>query len=121
MKLLVDMNLTPAWVTALEKNGYEAIHWSTVGSPRAADTELMAWAQRNGFIVFTHDLDFGALLAASSAEGPSVIQIRTDDVTPGTLIMVLVDALRSFSEVLQRGALISIDADRARVRILPLR
>lgn len=121
MKLLVDMNLPPAWIPALESNGYEAVHWSEVGNPKAADSELMAWALQNGYVVFTHDLDFGALLASSSAEGPSVIQIRTQDVTPKLLVSVLVDALTQFSDHLERGALISIDSDQARVRVLPLR
>ncbi len=31
MKLLLDMNLSPAWVRFLEENGFEAVHWSTVG------------------------------------------------------------------------------------------
>jgi len=32
--------------------------------------------------VFTHDLDFGDILAATGAEAPSVIQVRTEDTTP---------------------------------------
>jgi predicted nuclease of predicted toxin-antitoxin system len=31
MKLLLDMNLSPTWVGFLEENGFEAVHWSTVG------------------------------------------------------------------------------------------
>ncbi len=121
MKLLVDMNLSPAWIPALEAHGHDAVHWSIVGPQTAADTELMAWAKLNGYIVFTHDLDFGALLAASSAEGPSVIQIRTQNVTPATLLPTPLDALQRFAELLQRGALVSIDKEKARARILPLR
>lgn len=33
MKLLLDMNLSPLWVEALEEQGYEAVHWSRVGAP----------------------------------------------------------------------------------------
>ena len=84
MKILVDMNLSPTWLSMLQAGGHEALHWSTVGNPRAADREIMTWARQNGYVVFTHDLDFGALLAVTGAEGPSVIQIRTVDVTPDT-------------------------------------
>ncbi len=35
MKLLVDMNLLPRWVEALQAVGVEARHWSTVGAPTA--------------------------------------------------------------------------------------
>jgi predicted nuclease of predicted toxin-antitoxin system len=44
MKLLVDMNLSPDWVAVLEQAGWETVHWSNVGNPRAADSEIMAWA-----------------------------------------------------------------------------
>lgn len=77
MKLLVDMNLSPAWLPVLQAAGHEVQHWSTKGNPRALDREIMAWARQNGYVVFTHDLDFGALLAVTGAEGPSVIQVRT--------------------------------------------
>ena len=42
----------------------------------AEDSEIMAWASVNDFVVFTHDLDFGAILALTRAEGPSVVQVR---------------------------------------------
>jgi predicted nuclease of predicted toxin-antitoxin system len=81
----------------------------------------MAWARQNSYVVFTHDLDFGALLALTGAEGPSVIQIRTIDVTPEAQSKRLLDALVQFKEHLADGALISIDESRARVRLLPLK
>ena len=28
MKILLDMNLPPAWVDFLENQGFQAIHWS---------------------------------------------------------------------------------------------
>jgi len=62
MRLLVDMNLSPEWVGFLQSAGHEAIHWSTVGNPRAEDDEIMAWARAQKHVVFTHDLDFGTLL-----------------------------------------------------------
>jgi predicted nuclease of predicted toxin-antitoxin system len=63
MKILVDMNLSPAWLATFEENGIEALHWSEIGSPKAKDREILNWARENGFFVFTHDLDFGHLLA----------------------------------------------------------
>jgi predicted nuclease of predicted toxin-antitoxin system len=42
MKLLVDMNLSPAWVPVLVNAGFEAIHWSRVGHPGATDGGLLA-------------------------------------------------------------------------------
>ena len=62
MKILLDMNLPPIWASCLETGGHEAKHWSEIGANNAPDIEIMEWARTNGFVVFTHDLDFGALL-----------------------------------------------------------
>ena len=120
MKLLIDMSLSPLWAAVLEQQGWEAVHWSTIGDPRASDRAIMAWALANEYVVFTHDLDFGALLAASRARGPSVIQIRAQDVTPEHLAKTVVEALRQYRDLLHVGVLISVDEATARARILPL-
>jgi hypothetical protein len=36
----------------------------------------MQWAILNNYAVFTHDLDFGTMLAFRGAAGPSVVQVR---------------------------------------------
>ncbi len=118
MKLLVDMNLSPDWVKVLTEAGWEVTHWSTIGDFHATDS--IAWAKKNGHVVFTHDLDFGAALALTQAEGPSVIQVRTQDVTPAAIGKLVVNALRQFQPELENGALVVLDELRARVRILPL-
>jgi predicted nuclease of predicted toxin-antitoxin system len=120
MKILIDMNLSPEWVVVFAQHGITAVHWSTVGNPRAEDSALMDWARANDYIVFTHDLDFGAMLALTRAESPSVIQIRTQDVTPAHLEKVVIDILRKNESLLEAKALIVIDEGRSRVRILPL-
>lgn len=47
MKILIDMNLSPDWVDVFAGHDISAVHWSTVGDPRAEDSELMAWARAN--------------------------------------------------------------------------
>ncbi|MBI4519071.1 MAG: DUF5615 family PIN-like protein [Deltaproteobacteria bacterium] len=121
MKLLIDMNLTPLWAEVFQRHGWEAIHWSAVGDPRAPDRTIMEWARANGYVVFTHDLDFGAILAVTGAHGPSVIQVRAQDVTPQHLEEIVTGALHQHASLLESGALITIDQARARSRILPLR
>ncbi len=121
MKLLVDMNLSPLWVGAFEEQGFEAIHWSQIGDPGAPDRDILEWARREGYVVFTHDLDFARLLALTYAEGPSVIQLRSQSVLPdeaGTLVLA---ALRQHGELLEQGALVVIDAATSRARILPIK
>ena len=59
VRIVIDMNLSPSWVHLLQAYGWLAVHWSSVGDPRAGDREIMEWAVENGYVVFTHDLDFG--------------------------------------------------------------
>ena len=89
------------------------------GSMRATDDVIMSWARENGFIVFTHDLDFGVLLALTQAESPSVIQVRTQDIFPEVLGDRLVKVLQEHQSVLEEGALLTVDEGKSRVRILP--
>jgi predicted nuclease of predicted toxin-antitoxin system len=86
---------------------------------RATDDVIMSWARDNGYIVFTHDLDFGILLALTQAESPSVIQVRTQDVFPEVLGDRLVRVLREHQSRLEQGALLTVDEGKARIRVLP--
>lgn len=119
MKFLLDMNLTPDWLRVFTAAGWDAIHWSTIGDHRATDEVIMKWARDNAYVIITHDLDFSALLAATRAVGPSVIQVRTQNVLPDALRVVLINAIEQFRRELEEGALISIDPQRVRARILP--
>lgn len=119
MKILLDMNLSPDWANVLGQAGWKTIHWSEVGDMRAPDYVIMEWAQKNGYIVFTHDLDFGILLATTHAKAPSVIQVRTQDVFPQILGEKMVNIFHQYEDALEKGALITVDEEKSRIRILP--
>ena len=120
MKLLVDMNLSPRWISTLAAARIESVHWSTLGARNAPDTEIMAFAAANDYVVLTHDLDFGAILAATQGEKPSVVQIRAEDVSPDVIGVPVVTALRQMADELEAGALVTVDPNRTRLRVLPL-
>lgn len=120
MKILVDMNLSPVWVQVLRDAGFEAIHWRDIGERDAPDSVVLEWAKQHRHAVFTHDLDFGAILAASGAAAPSVIQFRVVDPLPAAVATVVLSAIRRFEPELREGALLSIEPARARARVLPL-
>jgi predicted nuclease of predicted toxin-antitoxin system len=115
------MNLSPEWVDTLRQAGFESIHWSAVGNIRAPDAEILAWADRNEHVLMTHDLDFGAILAARGSARPSVLQLRARDITPQGFGREVCRALDTYRSHLERGALISLDEASGRARILPLR
>ncbi len=120
MKLLVDMNLSPRWVPLLSEAGIEAVHWSTLGAGNAPDAEIMTFAKANGYVVLTHDLDFSAILAATQGDKPSVVQIRAEGISPDVIGREIIDALRQMAPELEEGALLTVDPNRTRLRILPL-
>lgn len=121
MKIIIDMNLSPRWVPFLEAEGHEVTHWSTVGASTAPDAEIMEWARNNNAVVFTHDLDFSALLFLTKAMAPSVIQLRSEDVRPQSVGKMLLTALRKAEEDIKQGALVTVDPRKNRIRLLPLK
>lgn len=120
MTIVVDMNLSPAWVSFLNKAGFAAIHWSAIGPGTAADADIMQWCRDHDAFVLTHDLDFGTLLALTHACGPSVVQVRAHDVTPGGIGGLIVGVLKRFESELAAGSLIVVDEAATRIRVLPL-
>jgi predicted nuclease of predicted toxin-antitoxin system len=120
VRFLIDMNLSPRWVDRLASAGIESTHWSKVGAFDAADEVIMAHAADQGFVVLTHDLDFGAMLAAMPLKRPSVVQLRADDVSPEVMGSVVVAAVAQMQSELSSGALLTIDPGRSRIRLLPL-
>lgn len=121
MRVLVDMNLSPRWIPYLSAAGFDAAHWSSLGRPDTSDRDIMAFAAANRFVVLTHDLDFGAMLAATQGLGPSVVQLRADDLRPESIGPHVVAALRQMTVELAAGALLSVDPTRARLALLPLK
>jgi len=120
MKFLIDMNLSPRWCSILQFEGWESVHWSDVGSSSAPDHEILEWALKDHRVVLTHDLDFGAMLAAKQSKGPRVAQVRTQDVRPHVLAPLLISVLRQYERELEAGALLVVGEARSRVRLLPL-
>lgn len=80
----------------------------------------MAFAKENRYVVVTHDLDFSAILSATQGEKPSVVQIRSENVSPEAIGIQVIAALRQMATELEEGALLTIDPVRTRLRILPL-
>lgn len=113
------MNLSPLWASVFKAEGWETHHWTEIGDPRSPDSEILEWASDNDCVLFTHDLDFGALLAFGRRQGPSVVQLRSQELTPSVMGGVVVLALRRFSAELERGVLVTIDPFKTRVRLLP--
>jgi predicted nuclease of predicted toxin-antitoxin system len=96
------------------------MHWSKIGPASAPDSDIMRHAAVHDCVVLTNDLDFSALLAGSGNSKPSVIQIRSDDTRPETIGISVLTAMAQMEDELARGAILTIDTRRVRLRLLPL-
>ena len=120
MKILIDMSLSPDWASFLVEVGLEAVHWSAVGRADACDAEVLEFAARGKWVVFTHDLDVAAVLTALQARRTGVIQARTLDILPAAISEMVVDLMRRYEAQLEAGALVAIDAASHTMRMLEL-
>jgi predicted nuclease of predicted toxin-antitoxin system len=80
----------------------------------------MDYAAQNGFTILTNDLDFGEILASTQKSIPSVIQLRSSDVNPDVVGNHLLIGITQMQTALEKGALVTVDTTRHRVRCLPL-
>lgn len=82
MKFLADMGISPKATDFLDKLGYNAIHLNDLGLNTLPDPDIMKKARDEGYILLTHDLGFGELVAATKANLPSVIIFRLQNMHP---------------------------------------
>ena len=120
MKLLLDMNLSPKLAEALISKGYTAVHWITVGAMDALDAEIMTYAKDNDYVVVTHDLGFSAILSVTHGQLPSIIQIRAQALNISQIAEMISASVKQYTDEILQGAILSIDTDNSRLRLLPL-
>ena len=65
-----------------------------------------------------HDLDFGSILAVTHGARPSVVQIREDDISGEQFGKHLMAVLHQVLPDLEHGALVTVEANRTRIRRL---
>ena len=87
---------------------------------RATDREILEYAVQDQRIVLTSDTDFGELLAMSNAALTSVVLLRRQGDRRAAQIALVLANLEAVSEDLVAGAIVVLEADRVRVRRLPL-
>jgi len=120
VKILVDMNLSPEWLAVLEQAGWQASHWSNVGSPTAPDIDLLVWARQHSWVLLTQDLDFAELLFQTQAGTPSVVLLRLRNELDAAQHARVCTLLRNATAALDSGALLVMDEHGARLRRLPI-
>jgi len=120
MRFLLDMGISPKSSVFLASLGHEASHLYHEGLERLPDERILEKARRESAVLLTHDLDFADLLAASQSELPSVIIFRLRSMRPSKVNGYLEAILNRHSELLLRGAIVSVTESKIRARPLPL-
>ena len=109
----------PRWVDSFRSAGMGAHHWSTIGPSNAPDRILFEYAGQQDFVILTHDLDFGAILASGGGATPSVVQLRGPDLRPEQASCLYWRPCVKQAPNWEPAPW-SRDARRTRIRILPL-
>ncbi|MEW2380590.1 DUF5615 family PIN-like protein [Micromonospora sp. NPDC047707] len=121
MKFLIDNNLSPRVASGLAAAGHDVVHVRDHGMSAAPDEKVMAKALAEGRVLVSADTDFGALLAASHATGPSVLLVRRISGRRAEQIVAIILAnLPPVTEDLDRGAVVVLGEDSVRVPSLPI-
>jgi predicted nuclease of predicted toxin-antitoxin system len=110
------MNLSPEWVAVLAHEGHDILHWRDIGSQSAPDDEIMDWAAREQRVVLTADHGFAAAIAMRGLSAPSVVQLRTGSTDPNDAGSFVIHCVAAAESELSGGAILTIDAGRARLR-----
>ena len=87
---------------------------------KAEDGEILALASKQSATVVTLDADFHALLAVSSAGGPSVIRIRIQGLDADAVCEFVQKVSDRFSDDLASGALVTVKARKTTCHRLPI-
>ena len=120
MRLLLDQGLPRSAARFLREAGIDAVHVAEVGYAAADDATILQRAREEERTVVTLDTDFHALLALSQATYPSVIRIRIEGLYGGQLADLIQTVLARCCEDLERGAAVTVQTKRIRIRRLPL-
>lgn len=120
MRFIGNMGISPRTIEFLRALGHDAYRLLEVQLERLPDIDILERARQEGAIILTNDLDFGDLLAATSAQLPSVVIFRLNDMRPANVNHHLSRVLQENTSSLSEGAVIIVTEQRVRVRRLPI-
>ena len=120
MKFLIDNALSPVVAEGLRGAGHDAVHVRDIQMQAAVDSAILELAAAEGRAVVSADTDFATLLATRGSARPSLILLRRGPKRPSDQLALLLANLSSLEEFLVKGSVIVFDANRIRVRSLPI-
>ena len=120
MRFLCDMGVSLKVTQWLREQGHEATHLREEGLQTLPNGEIFAKALSEKRAILTFDLDFGEIAAFSREERTSVIVFRLRNTrTPNVINRLSAVFAESFDSI-QKGAIITVEDSRHRIRYLPM-
>lgn len=118
MRFLLDMGISPKVIGVLEALCHEGVRCSEVGLSKAADTQILAYAQTHGLILISTDLDFADLAMVCQQPCPGMILLRLDNPSSEVMCIRIQAALGALAEDEVIGSLVVIQRNKVRTRKL---
>jgi predicted nuclease of predicted toxin-antitoxin system len=109
MKLLLDENLSRRIIPFIQVTYPGSTQVVLAGLEQADDVELWEYAQRQGFVIVTHDADFYEL-SLLRGQPPKIIWLKTGNQSKAALVKLLLTHQESIEHAL-------LTEDRACVEI----
>lgn len=119
MRLLADMHISPVTVKFLQGLGHDAVRVNEVMTPNASDSEIVERADSSDRVILTQDLDFSEIIALSGKMKPSLISLRLSSSRVEFVNAILEKVLPRIEKDVEKGAIISVEDDKIRIRHLP--
>lgn len=117
MRFLADENFPVAAIEALEDAGHDVVCVAAV-APGADDTDVLAWAAREGRMLLTFDKDFGELARSSRLPAEcGVLLFRIQMPRPGDVGTWLAGLIQARDDWAGHFSVVEI----GRVRMRPLK
>jgi predicted nuclease of predicted toxin-antitoxin system len=120
VKLLLDVNVSRRVGALLVRGTFDVAMVSEIMDPRSSDEAIIAEALTLSAVIITRDQDFSAILAVTGAGKPSLINLRLSYVEPRRIATVIADVIKTFSDDLEAGAIVTVDDNRVRIHRLPV-
>ncbi|MGH8746121.1 MAG: DUF5615 family PIN-like protein [Burkholderiales bacterium] len=120
MRFLVDACVDVRVAQWLRSQTHDALHLLEHELGRIPDAEVFRKAVAEDRCVVTFDLDFGEIAALTGGSKASVILLRLGDPSYRRIIECLAAVMAESADAIARGAVISVEETRHRVRYLPI-
>ena len=114
MKVLLDSCVWGGALEAISAAGHDAL-WAGAWEPDPGDTEILAFADREGRVLFRLDKDFGEFAILKGAPHAGIVRlgrVRAREHGP-TAVQILAADERD----LRARAILTVEADRVRTRL----